>query len=48
MNIIKMLANMMEYLTEGFTFIFTPKEENVPEIGVQPFECNPYLEKKSA
>lgn len=45
MNILKMLEAMTTYLTEGFTHIFSHQEENLPEIGVQPFECMPYAKR---
>ncbi|MGI0479861.1 hypothetical protein ACN4EE_03640 [Geminocystis sp. CENA526] len=48
MNIIKMLEDMTKYLTEAFTRIFSPPEESVPEIGVQPFECAPYNPNSSS
>jgi hypothetical protein len=47
MNIIKMFGNITKYLTEGFTRIFSRPEESPPEIGVQPFEGEPYKEKSS-
>lgn len=42
MKIIKMIEDMTKYLTEAFTRIFSPSEESLPEIGVQPFECALY------
>jgi hypothetical protein len=45
MNILKMLEAVTTYLTEGFGRIFSAPEEELPEIGVQPFECMPYTEK---
>lgn len=45
MKLIKMLEDMIKYLTEAFTRIFSPPEEALPEIGFQPFECLPYQEK---
>jgi hypothetical protein len=43
-----MLEDMTKYLTEAFAKIFGPREDDVPEIGVQPFECEPYIENSSA
>ncbi len=48
MNILKMLEAITTYLTEGFAKIFSSQEEEVPEIGVQPFECVPYTKETSA
>ncbi|WP_017296167.1 hypothetical protein [Geminocystis herdmanii] len=48
MNIMKMIEDMTKYLTEAFTRIFSPPEESVPEIGVQPFECSPYKVNSSS
>lgn len=48
MKILKMLEAMTSYLTEGFARIFSAQENDVPEIGVQPFECMPYAQEKKA
>ncbi len=48
MNIMKMLETITKYLTEGFARIFSHQEDEVPEIGVQPFECSPYYDKSQA
>lgn len=48
MNIAKMFEDMTQYLTEAFARIFGPHEEDVPSIGVQPFECAPFHENSSA
>lgn len=48
MNIMKMLEAMTKYLTEGFARIFSRPEDEVPEIGVQPFECSPYHDQSKA
>ncbi len=40
----KMLEGITKYLTEGFARIFSRQENEVPEIGVQPYECSPYVE----
>lgn len=42
MSITKMFEDMTQYLTEAFARIFGPNEEDVPNIGVQPFECAPF------
>ncbi|WP_277815522.1 hypothetical protein [Cyanobacterium stanieri] len=41
-----MLEAMTNYLTEGFATIFSSQEEELPEIGFQPFECMPYAQEK--
>ncbi|MGY6530276.1 MAG: hypothetical protein ACXITR_10140 [Cyanobacterium sp.] len=46
MNILRMLEAITSYLTEGFMMIFSPQENELPEIGVQPFECVPYSESR--
>jgi hypothetical protein len=48
MNITKMLEAISKYLTEGFARIFSHQEDEVPEIGVQPFECAPYSKESEA
>lgn len=48
MNIIKMLEAISKYFAEGFARIFSHQEDEVPEIGVQPFECEPYHDKSKA
>ena len=44
MNISQMLEEIVKYITEGFARIFSPTEDQVPKIGVQPFGCAVYLE----
>lgn len=34
---------MNQYLTEAFARIFGPVDEDMPDVGVQPFECQLYL-----
>ncbi len=48
MNIIKRLEAMTQYLTEGFARIFSRQEGEMPDIGVQPYECSPYIDKSRA
>lgn len=49
MNITQMFEDISKYITEAFAKIFGPKEEeDVPEIGVQPFECEPYYGESEA
>ncbi len=43
MNIVKMFEDLTKYIGEAFAKIFGPKEdEDMPDIGVQPFDCEPY------
>ncbi|HAC66050.1 MAG TPA: isochorismate synthase [Cyanothece sp. UBA12306] len=44
MSINKMLRNVVEYIAEGFARIFSPAKDEYSDIGVQPFECEPYQE----
>lgn len=45
MNIGKIIANVSEYISAAFARIFGPNDDQYPEIGVQPFEGEPYTEK---
>lgn len=42
MNIPKQLQNFIEYITEAFARIFGPDDDEYPNVGVQPFEGDPY------
>jgi hypothetical protein len=44
MNVIKSLRDMLQYLSEGVSRIFSPSKDEYPEIGVQPFDGEPYSE----
>ncbi len=48
MNIMERLEAITEYLTEGFARIFSRQEVEMPDIGVQPYECSPYVDKSGA
>lgn len=48
MNIMKMFGEMTEYLTEAFTRIFAPNETDMPDIGIQPFDCEFYAVNSEA
>ena len=49
MNITKIFGDISKYLSEAFAKIFGPKEEeDVPEIGVQPYDCEPYVGEPKA
>jgi hypothetical protein len=43
-----MFEDMTKYITEAFAKIFGPREEDMPDIGVQPFECEPYVGESEA
>ncbi|WP_198159688.1 hypothetical protein [Picosynechococcus sp. PCC 7003] len=38
----KMLEKLFQYVLQGINRIFSPNEEPVPEVGVQPFDGDPY------
>jgi hypothetical protein len=45
MNISKIITNVSEYISAAVARIFGPNDDQYPEIGVQPFEGEPYTEK---
>ena len=42
MNIQKSVQDMVQYFTEAFARIFGPSTDEYPEVGVQPFDGDPY------
>ena len=42
MNIDRILSKISKYVTEAFARIFGPNEDEYPNIGIQPFEGEPY------
>jgi len=44
MNIFKMTADVLQYLSEGVARLFSPLNDQYPNIGVQPFEGEPLSE----
>lgn len=46
MKIFEGLQNMIQYLVSGVSQIFQPTKDDYPEIGVQPFEGEPYDESE--
>lgn len=42
MSLINRVQGLVQYLAEGFAIIFGPNDDQYPEIGVQPFEGDPY------
>lgn len=47
MYIGKMLHDFVQYLAEAFARIFGPTDDEYPEIGIQPFEGEPYQAKEA-
>ncbi len=43
----KALQNLVQYITEGFARIFSPSDDEYPEVGVQPFDSEAYSPSKS-
>ncbi len=43
----KFLQDLVQYLTEGFARIFSPSDDEYPEIGVQPYDSEPYIVPES-
>lgn len=44
MNIFKWMGGVIDYLSEGATALFSPNRDQYPNIGVQPFDGDPYSE----
>lgn len=44
MNILKLTQNALQYLSEGAARLFSPGDDQYPDIGVQPFEGEPLSE----
>lgn len=42
MNVIEMVHDAIQYLSEGVSRIFKPNEDHYPETGVQPFDGEPF------
>jgi hypothetical protein len=47
MYIGKMLQNLIQYLAEAFARIFGPNDDEYPEIGIQPFDGEPYQPREA-
>jgi hypothetical protein len=48
MTITNFLQNFVQYLTEAFARIFGPNDDEYPNIGIQPFEGEPYEQASEA
>jgi hypothetical protein len=46
MDIVKMLREFVQYITEGFARIFGPNDDEYPSTGVQPYEGDPYQQSE--
>lgn len=44
MNLFKMIGQAIRFLSEGAAEIFSPNHDQYPNIGVQPFDGDPYSE----
>lgn len=44
MNILKLTQNALQYISEGAARLFSPRDDQYPDIGVQPFEGEPLSE----
>jgi hypothetical protein len=44
MNIVKMTTDALQYLSEGVARLFSPRDDQYPAIGVQPFDGEPFSE----
>jgi hypothetical protein len=42
MDIPNVLQNFVQYITEAFARIFGPNDDEYPNVGIQPFEGDPY------
>jgi len=42
MDMMKRVSKLVHYLSEGVGRIFSPRDDEYPEVGVQPFEGDPY------
>ncbi|MBJ7899852.1 MAG: isochorismate synthase [Cyanobacteria bacterium RI_101] len=43
MNIGQAFQDLVQYFTEAFARIFGPSTDEYPEVGVQPFDGDPYV-----
>lgn len=41
-SLMKLVKNITEYITSAATRIFSPSDDEYPEIGMQSFEGEPY------
>ena len=46
MKILKWIQDTIQYLWDGVAKLFQPTNDDYPETGVQPFEGEPYDDKK--
>ena len=48
MNISEMLSNLSKYISDAMARIFGPNDDEYPEVGVQPFEGEPYQDQEKS
>ena len=48
MNISKIFSAISQYISDAVARIFGPNDDEYPEVGVQPFEGDPYKEQSQA
>lgn len=41
------LQEFVQYLTEGFARIFSPAKDDYQDMGIQPYDCKPYIKAKA-
>jgi hypothetical protein len=44
MNIAKVVQDMVQYLVEAATRLFSPSDDQYPNVGVQPYDGDSYSE----
>ncbi len=42
MNVIQMLNQALQYISDGVNRVFSPTDDHYPETGVQPFDGEPF------
>jgi hypothetical protein len=48
MNVSSFIQDFVQYLTEGFARIFSPNNDEYPNVGIQPYEGDPYQASSEA
>jgi len=44
MKVFDLVVNAIQYVSEGVSRIFSPRDDHYPETGVQPFDGDPFSE----
>jgi hypothetical protein len=42
MKVFDLVVNAIQYVSEGVSRIFSPRDDHYPETGVQPFDGDPF------